>query len=767
MSAPNSNVDRFLVVRIALTCHVKGIRSVQCVVGNGLSVLRNVLLDDERSKALVRNVAHERGKIVICCKIKLASSSVAREAPQYAASSGHIEHRIISRGVVVPKVCMPSGYGKYNILELCILIGRLLRLLEHVGAVVETLEGEHRVGTDISVLLYDLGSVVGLDLFERELRARKIVSVLVLLVYVNLIGEGDDVVPRQLSLVGVVLTRRVVGVGQLARVDVALLAKLGVIVEPGLEVHVNNAEVEARVGDGRVASAGPGHTHGELVVVHLGEFVPARKLVAVHEHLNAVLDEVERLLHLVGKRHVVLPVARHVVGKRGGELVRHLVTNVIVGTILPAALLAGGVVHVLDLLLERRLIRLGVRKHGLLNARVYHAGVAHSSVQHESIRRAFGYGVVYPDGKIRGSKFLVGLQSEVSHTIRELHRTVGLVACRVNRRIREGYGEVEELVLIFHATQQKLLAHLKSTGQALVGELHLGLLLGNVTCISILGYFKAGCTLLGNGISNANGQAIHRGNLATFEFHRGYATYKAQGLVAIRNHVITPRTIIGANGVVVQTHGELKRAVLVSSRVGNEHLREYQLTRLALVGELHRRRASTDYTFRLSIFNASTRIPIIDGNTRQLEVGGALLGNGVVHTHWQVNGSRRIATRQRNRSLTILEVNGRLASAISAAQRGRLRAGSVVPKLHIERKLHVLIGCGVGKNRLVYAETTRLTSVRAIDNSGRSIVHTACLAAPSSRNAFDRFLVHRVIHTRRNTSVIGTSRGVHGLSVRQ
>ena len=230
---------------------------------------------------------------------------------------------------------------------------RGLGLGEYVVAVIQAGEGKDR--TFIALHSGDGLLASALDeLLQLEFSAGQRLAVLIYLVDLHLVGEGDyGVLGGLLRLVhrlAVLAHARVVVVDQLYLVHVASLAQHRVAVQRGDVFHHNHSLVQLLVGDLRLAVA-PGEGQVEAVV-RAGQFV-ILGLRAVDGHLGDTVEG-QALLHGVAEGDVIGQVVGHVVRQRRLQLEGHFVADVIVGGILPAGRLAGGVVDIPDLLLHRR-----------------------------------------------------------------------------------------------------------------------------------------------------------------------------------------------------------------------------------------------------------------------------------------------------------------------------------------------------------------------------------------------------------------------------
>ena len=173
-------------------------------------------------------------------------------------------------------------------------------------------------------------------LVQHELRALDGVALIVDLVHVVAIREGDDVIPWGLVLLMVIVRARVVAVVESGGVNVALDAELSVLVELGGEVYVDRYSVE--VLNRAAVLALPGQGELELVVagVIVIDGVVRHRFAVDRNLLNArCLVEGQRVLHLVLEGDVVLLVARYVLGQLCRELEWHIITNVVVGGVIP------------------------------------------------------------------------------------------------------------------------------------------------------------------------------------------------------------------------------------------------------------------------------------------------------------------------------------------------------------------------------------------------------------------------------------------------
>ena len=231
---------------------------------------------------------------------------------------------------------------------------RRFRLREHVIAVVQA-----RACEDVAVLAQcdRFRPAVCQLLLECELRAGQCIAVLVYLVHVELVGEGDDVVPG--GLVGAVRVARVVAVMQTRRVDVAVRANLSIGVQRSSEVDLDRRAVES-FSDGHSLLTivfAPTCAHGELMFAVWGnDAVPCDLRLFVVFDQDNLLDflKCERSLHLVLKCDAVALVTAHVTGQSGSQLEGDLVADIVIGAVLPVAALTGSVISIHDLLFEAR-----------------------------------------------------------------------------------------------------------------------------------------------------------------------------------------------------------------------------------------------------------------------------------------------------------------------------------------------------------------------------------------------------------------------------
>ena len=139
---------------------------LECLLGLNFG-MGDVIIDDVTRQGSEFFVGLERNR---------TTSSVARQRLKHLktcrGSCGCVEvSRIhVAVGVCIPRSYVSSVHDEGDRINLGVA-SRSLRLGENVRAVIETLEGEHRVGTHIGVCLHDLRGIIGKDLLELELRA--------------------------------------------------------------------------------------------------------------------------------------------------------------------------------------------------------------------------------------------------------------------------------------------------------------------------------------------------------------------------------------------------------------------------------------------------------------------------------------------------------------------------------------------------------------------------------------------------------------------
>ena len=343
---------------------------------------------------------------------------------------GHCDHAIFIRAVqpgqdgfprvgafaggdyAVGVVCVPSGlmrrrHGERDRLDTLVAV-RHLRLGQDVVAVVQALEGE---GVPSHSRGIGLGRrqrlAVRTHLLQLELSAgqgcRRVTLKLLQLVHFHLVGEGDGIVPLGILLVFVgrtiLLQFPSIAVGQLGLVDVALAAQHGLLVQGRSEQDLDFCAVQAGVQLVTLSIPAfrlflaPINAQGKGVLVGGNSKCILVRLKCLVPHLHGGdLLEGQTGLHHVLEGDVILVVVGHVVGQRGGQLVGHVIADVIVGAVLPVAGLARGIVGVLDLLLEGGLAHLLVGDSGgAVRGRVGGGIAGHIQLLHpvRNIRRRF------------------------------------------------------------------------------------------------------------------------------------------------------------------------------------------------------------------------------------------------------------------------------------------------------------------------------------------------------------------------------------------
>ena len=256
----------------------------------------------------------------------------------------------------------PDGLGQL------VAVGSL-GLGEDVIAVVQAGEGE---GGAVRAL-DDLNGhqlAVGQHLLEQELRAGPgLLAGFILLVDLHLIGEHDHGVLVGLALILDGLARlievRVVAVGQVGRVEVALHTQVRVRQQLSLEGQLHRCAVQLVVGYPLAVSPGPGQRLGKALV-RLGSAVGQGRrghrlaLRVLHGHGEICGRAKGGLAVDAGPQRivegdVVLHIVGHVVRQLGRQHEGHVVADVIVGAVLGLALaLTVGIVDVLDLLFKLR-----------------------------------------------------------------------------------------------------------------------------------------------------------------------------------------------------------------------------------------------------------------------------------------------------------------------------------------------------------------------------------------------------------------------------
>ena len=376
------------------TSHLELVNAINCVLlllgACFATIEQHVLLDVKLTKRGVFNFARKVAlvtRLLVDVKGEYAGCRVTRQA---------LKHRCTCRGHIVGQVCksrlavgvLPFSLvscrnNKRNRIDLLVAV-RSLGFRKYVGTVIQSAEAELRIIVNHGISLYDLGGVVSIDLRKRELSTDKRLLLLVDLVHVHLIRKCNHVIPRLLALVGIIFRVRIVGVRKLACVDVALLANLRRVVKRGSEVNFDHGAIEAIVGNClllvTLALAMP--VEPERKAVHFSVTAGRIRRKRIVGRFNAVqcnlleYVEVERTLHLVGEGDVVILVGRYIVGKRGGELVWHTVTDVVVGRVLPPSrielrdvlgLRFLRIVNISNLLVKLGRARLGVGKLGRRN----------------------------------------------------------------------------------------------------------------------------------------------------------------------------------------------------------------------------------------------------------------------------------------------------------------------------------------------------------------------------------------------------------------
>ena len=333
------------------------------VTGIAVVDIHDLLLELRLLGLGILHAGGQAARSLVRLKHDCAGGDGAGQARQHIPAGGiDPGTRLVILIVHVPLLIVGRGHGEGNRVRAHELAARgRLGLGQFVLAIVQALEHELGLALGEDAVERNLHLLAAQQhLLQLELRAGQGELVAAHndhLVHLHLVGEGDHGIPGGLALVfgGLALVIHAGGVAVLqpGPVDVAqLAANLGVLVQRGGEEHLDIGAVQ--FGFDRLALPGDGQVEAVLVP---GDGIIIALIQGLSAHLHRVdLLEGQARIHLIVEGDVVLGVIGHVVRQRSGQLEGHFVADVVVGGILPIRLLAVGVVDILDLLLQGRLL---------------------------------------------------------------------------------------------------------------------------------------------------------------------------------------------------------------------------------------------------------------------------------------------------------------------------------------------------------------------------------------------------------------------------
>ena len=235
--------------------------------------------------------------------------------------------------------------------------GRNLSLGQDVLAIVQTLEAEGRITACFSIQCNIHKGIVFEYLLQLELCTFQSLSVCTYLVHIHLVGEGDDKV--FLGVFGILAGRtvlthiRVGAVLQIGFVDIAKASEVRILIQDRVEEYLDGAVIQSRIGDLLAILAVPGKGQVEGMIVRFQLIV--RCLLSIYIHIGDCAHG-QAGLHRVMEGDVILHIISYIICEFCSQPVRNLIADIIVCRILPSGCLAGGVIGILDLLLEARLL---------------------------------------------------------------------------------------------------------------------------------------------------------------------------------------------------------------------------------------------------------------------------------------------------------------------------------------------------------------------------------------------------------------------------
>ena len=217
----------------------------------------------------------------------------------------------------------------------CLVAGRDRRLGQDIVAVIQALEAEGGSGACLSIQFDSLKAAVRHLLLQLECCAFEGFAVLVDLVHIHLVGEGDNDILRcllgLLARLAFLINIRVAAVFQLTGVDIARLAKDCVLIEDCGEEDFDFGLIQVCVVN-LVLTVAPGQLQVEGMLV-LRQLIIFHSL-SVDRHRGDLIHG-KALLHRVMEGDEVCQIIRYVVRQCRGQSVRNFIADVIVGGILP------------------------------------------------------------------------------------------------------------------------------------------------------------------------------------------------------------------------------------------------------------------------------------------------------------------------------------------------------------------------------------------------------------------------------------------------
>ena len=317
------------------------------------SCARDSLFDLDRANSLVCQNTFKSLKFIEGSECQLSALGFAGERFQNFASAFAVEIQV--RRSVIPLCTMRRADCESDRIDRLVAL-RCLGLCKHIFAIVKPCAREDAAGpaqTDF------LRCAVCQLLLKFERCSFQCLAILVDLVYVELVSEGNDIVPRRILEISCI--SRVIAVTQTRCVDVSCVSEFGVLIQLRREVDVDRGTVEQFTDwhTLRAVITSPSCADSESLPAarRLEDTVPrdilrAAVILGQDDFRDAFKGEC--ILHLIFEYDGVTSVSADIIGQRCSQLVRDLVADIVIGAVLPAAGISCRIIGVPDLLLKGR-----------------------------------------------------------------------------------------------------------------------------------------------------------------------------------------------------------------------------------------------------------------------------------------------------------------------------------------------------------------------------------------------------------------------------
>ena len=236
-------------------------------------------------------------------------------------------------------------------------------LSQNILAIVQASKGEGSLCIIHSESVY-FNKIFSNFLLKFELSTFKRITFLINLVDFNLIGESNDIVVIGMAftffLFALVIHIRVIGVFKVCFVNISLVSDVCVSLQYRSEVYVDFCLIKTFICDLLFPIfPGPSQVNSKLLVSIRCQFISNIfffRTACFLDGYSGNLVELQSVLKFIIEGNIVMLIICYVVCKDCSQTIWDFITNIIVRRILPTRSISRGIINILNLFEEIRLV---------------------------------------------------------------------------------------------------------------------------------------------------------------------------------------------------------------------------------------------------------------------------------------------------------------------------------------------------------------------------------------------------------------------------